>query len=135
MGMTKSKEPLQCVEVKNLDAVRSECGWNWNNSWVIREWSIPVSKIDQLYKPRVLLRRLREEGVLSYESRGLVRVEVAEGDPTFLEIVDRSSGMPMFAIVIPWGRFDTETNPFETDSEPNPATRAGNHRSPFGPGA
>ena len=78
--------------ILSIDAWRNaEGGWDWNSWQSIGECPLEVTKLGT----RAFLKWMRENGILSVNSTGCVRVE---DDQYNLVIVERHSGEPLFAI-------------------------------------
>lgn len=87
-----------------VDAIRdSGGGWTWNHARSLGSQRLSSDEVDKLYDSRFFLKSLRDRGFLSKESKGKCVVEVSEGDPTFIEVLDRGSRMPLVAAKIFWG--------------------------------
>lgn len=106
-----TRQKFRRVEVLSIDAWRTpDGGWAWNDSRRIDEWRLgpeegdinPETR-DVLYKPRALLKRLRDYCHLTARSIGTVGVEYFEGDPTVIEVQDRSTREPLIALRVDWG--------------------------------
>ena len=80
-------------EIRQIDAIREDDGWMWNTSY-----SLGCYEAIGADHKRSFLRALHRLGIVC--KRGACRVEY-DGD--VYELVERSTGMPMFA-AIPTGR-------------------------------
>ncbi len=77
------------VRVLNIDAIRCESGWTWNN-WHFMQHA-PRDLIQ--LKPRALLRRLRELNIISAPGRLAV-----EDDGYNITIIARGTRKPLVAL-------------------------------------
>jgi len=97
---TEDHTKIQSWQVLSLDSWRSaDGGWDLNQWW---EAGKIEASIDDLYKPRRLLRLMREAGMLGTTSKGTVAVEVLEGDPTTIRVLAKGTREPLFSIDIEW---------------------------------
>jgi len=88
--------PMVRLKLLSIDAWRDECGWTWNNAFIIEDG---IYMDEDLITPRKIARRLREWGYLSDYSRGRIRVDMhPEYDAWFIEILDKSTREPIFAL-------------------------------------
>lgn len=84
------------IELRQIDALRdSEGVWTWNYSYVLAD---DIIWCETDFTPRRILRKLRDWGYLSPESKGRVRV-ADEGD-FLVEIQEKNSGKPILALFI-----------------------------------
>lgn len=82
------------LTVVSIDAWRdSGGGWSWNDMHRAGEIELDLSA-----STRTILRAFREAGFLSERSKGRVRVDRAGSDPDVLEIQDRGTCEPLFAV-------------------------------------
>lgn len=80
--------------VKSADAWRDpEGGWSWNQSFDAGTLELPYHA-----STNEILNAMREQGYLSEQSKGRVRVEDLGQDPTTFEVQDRHTGEPLFSI-------------------------------------
>lgn len=84
-------------KILSIDAWRDGDGWTWND--LRKVGSVPLTVVETLTTPRKVLAYLRAENFLSEASRGRCRVEMdAGGDGVLIEVQDRRTGEPLFAI-------------------------------------
>lgn len=76
-------------ELRQIDALRDEDGWYWNTSYLLGSYTAHGEN-----HKRSFLRALHELGIIC--QRGACRVEY-DGD--IYELVERTTGMPMFAAI------------------------------------
>lgn len=82
--------------VLSIDAWRTDCGWDWNNWFHVGNVELTDHELES---KRRILRRLREEGVLTDYSKGRVRVEFCPFDmEEQVEIRDRHTYEPLIAL-------------------------------------
>ena len=88
---------MEPIRVLSIDAWRDRSGWYWNDHRKVGE--IDSHTLYSLNTNRKLLGWLRRSGFLTDYSKGRVRVD-APGcyDGVFIEIQDRHTGRPLFAI-------------------------------------
>lgn len=91
MKTPETPEDEKYCRVLSIDALRDECGWQWNNWYDVG--SAPVSVCDMT--TRRLLAYLRAEGYLTSRSAGRVAVE---DDGFNIEIRERGNGRPLYAL-------------------------------------
>ena len=89
---------MEVFKILSIDAWRDMDGWTWNNHFKVGE--ITREDLEREGRTnRTLLAYLRREGYLSDRSKGRVRVcDEHSYDGTFIEIQDRHTGEPLFAI-------------------------------------
>jgi len=92
-------ETIERIETLTVRALRDpEGGWCWNESF-----SLPDVERDDYARidtSRKICNYLRQRGLLSDESKGRVRVDTIPGDPEVIEICDRHTDEPLFALRI-----------------------------------
>lgn len=82
------------LTVVSIDAWRDpETGWYWND-----QRRCGTIDIDPQWSTRKLLRAFREAGYLATSSAGKCTVDVAGSDPDTIEIQDRRTREPLFAV-------------------------------------
>ena len=97
---TEDHSKVQSWTVHSLDSWRTpDGGWDLNN--VFDAGKVEAS-IEDLDNPRRLCRILRESNMFSSESAGRVAVEVLEGDPTDIRVLDKGTREPLFSVSIEW---------------------------------
>ena len=79
----------------SIDAWRDECGWYWNNKFLVEEDIVITPETTN----RSLLKFMRRNGWLTEASKGRVRIEDTGYD---IEIQDRNTGEPLFAFRPQW---------------------------------
>lgn len=81
----------------SIDAWKGYEGyWQWNNAYTIED-DIYIEETE--ITPRKLCRLLRNMGVLSDQSKGLVRVDMhPEYCDYFIEFCDKRTGEPVFSL-------------------------------------
>ena len=86
------------LKILSIDAWRDgDGGWTWNNHYKVGE--ISLEDFDKLTTNRRLLGYMRKHDYLSGRSQGLVRVDNPGCyDGVFIELQDRRTGEPLFAI-------------------------------------
>lgn len=83
-------------DLLSIDAWRYDYGWTWNNAYYI-ERDIVIAETE--LTPRKLCRYLRNIGVLSDQSKGLVRVDMHPESMSYqIEFCDKRTGEPVFAL-------------------------------------
>lgn len=82
------------IELREIDALRDEGGWVWNESFVLADDIFWCAKD---FTPRKILKQLREWSYLAPASKGRVRV-VNEGD--LVEIQEKDTGRPILALFV-----------------------------------
>lgn len=92
--MTQKEESYYEVEIRSVEAWRTQEGWEWNQTF-FEDRLIMAESV--LASSRKLLAALREEGFLSEWSKGRVRV-FDEGD--LIEIQDKNTDEPIFALFL-----------------------------------
>lgn len=84
------------IELRRIDALRGPKGaWFWNYSYVLAD-DIVFHK--EAFTPRTILKKLRDWGYLSENSKGRVRV-VDEGG-FLIEIQEKNTGKPILALYV-----------------------------------
>lgn len=83
-------DTVPTYRILSVDAWRDGGGWQWNNWFHVGDIERTAS-----FKPRPLLRELRERMYLSPRSVGRVAVE---DDGYNIVIKDKNTGEPLFAI-------------------------------------
>lgn len=111
------------IEFLRVEATRHDGEWTWNDSFWVSSKMASDKEVEKLLTPRAILRGLRERGHFTEKSKGRLRVERFEGDPTTIEIQDKNTNEPLFAYRVHWA--------FE--EKVRSGTGLANHRSPFGP--
>lgn len=92
---------VRTFDVLSIDAWNGPDGWTWNASFKAGEIAV-----DPAWSTRKLLRAFREAGFLAAASAGRCRIDNDGADPTTIEIQDRSTGEPLFAIRVEWSDDD-----------------------------
>jgi hypothetical protein len=89
------KKQFGIFEIRGIDAWKDDCGWYWNDSWLI-ESDVVFGK-DAL-TPRKIAKALREWGYLSEASKGRIRLESTDGESW--EVLNKDTGEPVLALMI-----------------------------------
>lgn len=85
------------VKILSIDAWRDESGWYWNDLFTIME----VSPEDYNFgmTNRAILKWLREQDILTEESKGKVLIDRNEGtEGYFIEVLAKNTREPLIAI-------------------------------------
>ena len=81
------------LKLLSIDAWRDEGGWYWNNSFTLATGVYLDNPT-----PRRVCRWLRENGYLTEQSKGRVRVDMGHSYmDTMIEILDKSTNEPLLA--------------------------------------
>ena len=82
------------VKVLSIEAWRDESGWTWNNLQTIME----LDSFNFDMTNRAVLKWLREQDILTDQSKGRVHISRIEGDRTIIEVQDHNTCEPLIAI-------------------------------------
>lgn len=84
------EDSMVTYNVFSIDAVRDENGWSWNDKFKMDDFQVQLDDTT-VSNSRKLLKLCREQGWLTEQSKGKVKVDYVNGDNEIIEVINKNT--------------------------------------------